>query len=256
MEILKHKAGTIAYEQRGTGSQSIVLLHGCGLDHTSLAQQARYFAKSFSVISVDLRGHGNSRSSMPPYVPESMADDVAEVIQKLGLKQSVVVGHSMGGNVALTLHHRHPHLVSAIVLIDSAIFIPEVQRDKLRSDFAASLSEENALSFYKQALRSMCLPNEDLSHRVIDNLEIAPIVLTAALVAHTIDFDSRAVTSDCKSPLAYIHSTMPFVNIDALRNACPQLAYGQTLGSGHLSPQEVPEQVNAMIDTFLQTRTS
>lgn len=141
--------------------------------------------------------------------------------QHLGLQSSVVVGHSMGGNVALTMNHRHPHLVSAIAIIDSALFIPDLQKEKMRADFATALTEENALVFYKQALRSMCLPGEVRSLKTIDTLEVDPKVLQHALTAHTIDFDSEAVISDCKIPLAYIHSSMPFVDMDALRDACP-----------------------------------
>lgn len=251
MTTIDRDGTTLAYFETGQGAESIVLLHGCGLDHTFFEEQLAFLAKMYRVVALDLRGHGRSGASTAGYDMDLLADDVAYLCRRLGLGKSMIVGHSMGGNIALTLQHRHPELVSAILLIDSAVFIPEAQKEQLRSEFATSLTDEVGLAFFQQALRSMCLPSDSRSLQAIDRLTIAPEVLRAVLPAHTTEFDCARVTSRCTVPLAYIHSGMPFVDGEALRQACPQLVAAQTLGAGHLSPLEIPDQINSMIRAFI-----
>ena len=252
MNFLQCNGIRLAYVEQGQGTPAIVLLHGCGLDHSSLSAQMRTLAEQHRVVSLDLRGHGFSVAPVARYDMETLADDVACVCAQLDIDTPVIVGHSMGGNVALSFSHRHPDLVSAILLIDSALFIPEQQKDELRSQFSSFLTTAQGVSFFKEALRRMCLPSDVRSQQIIENLNIAPHVLLSALPEHTVDYNSEAVVSECRIPLGYIHSNMPFVDLDAFRRACPQLIAGQTFGAGHLSPQEVPDQVNAMISRFLE----
>jgi pimeloyl-ACP methyl ester carboxylesterase len=73
--------------------------------------------------SLKLKGRQHDRDSLrQEYTVAGFVDDVAWHCRVLGLKRPIVVGHSMGGNIALGLAARHPDLPSAIVMIDSVLF--------------------------------------------------------------------------------------------------------------------------------------
>jgi pimeloyl-ACP methyl ester carboxylesterase len=64
-------------------------------------------------------------------------------------------------------------------------------------------------------------------------------------------WDGAAAAAACKTPALYIGAATPLSDVNRFRELCPQLMVGQTVGAGHFSNQEVPEQVNAMIERFL-----
>lgn len=102
----------------GSGAPLLILhgLFGSGKNWHSLM---RRFAQDFEVYSVDLRNHGQSfHSSEMNY--QLMADDVARLIDRLGLGDCRILGHSMGGKVAMTLAIRNPGLLSRMVVADIA----------------------------------------------------------------------------------------------------------------------------------------
>ena len=90
MNVLSRGSDALAYDLIGSGSDSVVLLHGCGVDHSSLSRQAEDLSARFRVLSPDLRGHGESLPSHGPYDMEAFADDVAVLCRHLGLRRSVL----------------------------------------------------------------------------------------------------------------------------------------------------------------------
>ena len=102
----------------GSGAPLVVLhgLFGSGRNWQSLA---RLFAESFEVVCVDLRNHGQSfHADEMNYTV--MAADVAALLERLGLEDCRVLGHSMGGKVAMTLAVKHPGLAGRLVIADIA----------------------------------------------------------------------------------------------------------------------------------------
>jgi len=98
---------------------AVVLLHGLFGSAANLGMVARGLAEDFSVYSLDLRNHGQS----PPHPDMSyreMASDVAEFITSQGLAPCHVLGHSMGGKVAMQLALDYPELVDKLVVADIA----------------------------------------------------------------------------------------------------------------------------------------
>src|SRR5207302_5097401 len=83
-----------------------------------------HFGQRQRVVAVDLRGHGGSAAPEQDYTIPGHADDVAWMIQELGLNKPVVIGHSMGGAIAFDLAARYPELPAAIVAIDAPVVVP------------------------------------------------------------------------------------------------------------------------------------
>src|ERR1700730_16451022 len=120
MPTIAHQGIKLAFEDRGAGQPAFVFVHGWACDRSFFAPQADHFVRRHRVVSVDLRGHGESDKPPGPYPIAAYANDTAYIIEHLGLGKAVAVGHSMGGLTVLQLAAAHPHSVEAIVMIDPA----------------------------------------------------------------------------------------------------------------------------------------
>jgi len=253
MQFLEKEDVALAYEDTNTDLPPLVLVHGCGLDHRSLTRQTEFFSKSHRVISVDLRGHGKSDAPHQNYTMAVFADDIAWLCTELALVKPTVVGHSMGGNVALELAAGYPELVSSLVMIDSVVLPPQALLDTLPSLFEA-LAGPHYLDAYRQALSAICLPTDKQSSQLIASLHVPKHVLSSALPDHTTNYDASGAATACHVPIAFVFSIMPLLDLPRFQSLTPQLVSARTLGSGHFSPVEVPDQINAMIAQFIRVQ--
>lgn len=103
---------------------AIVFIHGAGMEHSAWMQPARWFAHhGWSVAAPDLPGHGRSQGE-PLRSVEDMAGWVVRLLDALGAPRAVLVGHSMGGAIALEAAARHKDRVAGLGLIGTAAAIP------------------------------------------------------------------------------------------------------------------------------------
>lgn len=121
--------GRTAYVGNGSGhpgadAESVVFVHGAGMDHTVWALPARYFARQgLNVAAVDLPGHG--RSEGPPFDRiDDMAAWLGEVLDALAISAAAVVGHSMGSLVAYRFASTTPDRCRALALLGTSAPMP------------------------------------------------------------------------------------------------------------------------------------
>ena len=111
----------IAYADIGEG-KPILLIHGFGSNHAVNWQSTNWFhtltEAGRRVIAMDVRGHGASAKLYTPggYSPALMAEDAANLLDRLGIQRSDVMGYSMGGRIAATLAIFHPEKVKALII--------------------------------------------------------------------------------------------------------------------------------------------
>ena len=111
------------------GAKVVVLIHG--LAGSSLAEWYRIapaLAEKYRVVMVDYRSHGLAPLARDRYEVDDLADDMAAVLDRMGLGQVSVVGYSMGGTIAQSLVHRHPGRVDRLALIATFAHHPEPHR--------------------------------------------------------------------------------------------------------------------------------
>lgn len=108
----------LAYSDQGSGLP-VVFLHGFPLNRSMWAPQVAALSGSARVVTIDLRGHGESDAPLWRYSMEEFADDVAALLTHLGLAQVVLVGLSMGGYVAFAFARRHADRLRGLVLTDT-----------------------------------------------------------------------------------------------------------------------------------------
>ena len=131
----------IHYEEEGRGP-AVVLCHGVGGNHMSWWQQVPEFAKRFRCITYDQRGFADSHN--PPEAPgaEAFADDLAGLLDHLGIDEVFLVGQSMGGRTVLNFARRFPERVKAMVLADTVANIRTDELDRMRREVREGLPED------------------------------------------------------------------------------------------------------------------
>ena len=110
----------LAYEIFGTGpGKPLVLLHGGYGNYDMFGPNRDALAAGRQVVGVDLQSHGRSPAVDRPMRFGTMADDIAELINSLGLAKAAVMGFSLGGGVALRTGIQHPDVVDRLVLVST-----------------------------------------------------------------------------------------------------------------------------------------
>ncbi|MFG2447911.1 alpha/beta hydrolase [Streptomyces sp. NPDC048512] len=99
-------------------------LHGITANGLSWARVAHHLAGRMTLVAPDLRGRGRSGRVPGPYGITAHADDMAAVVDELGLGQIVLTGHSMGAFTAALTAVRYPHLATALLLVDGGVGFP------------------------------------------------------------------------------------------------------------------------------------
>lgn len=110
----------LAYDVAGSG-EALVLVHGFPLDRTIWDAQFDALARRARVIRIDLRGSGGSGRGEGPALMETLAGDVFGLLDELGVERAIVVGHSMGGYVALAFFRMYAERVAGLALIASRV---------------------------------------------------------------------------------------------------------------------------------------
>lgn len=106
------------YQTLGQG-QPLILLHGLFGAGSNWGMVAKHFAQHYQVISVDLRNHGSSpHSTSQSYA--NMADDLLELCDTLSLQDIHLLGHSLGGKVAMHFAVQHPDRINKLIVVDMA----------------------------------------------------------------------------------------------------------------------------------------
>ncbi|GAA5158718.1 alpha/beta fold hydrolase [Ornithinimicrobium tianjinense] len=143
------------WEPEGDASvaPTVVAVHGITSSHVAWAELARAMP-DVRIVAPDLRGRGRSRDLPGPYGMPTHADDVAAVLHHLGLTQAVAVGHSMGGFVSVVLAHRHPTLVTSLVLVDGGMPLlppPGVAPDQMAAAVLGPAADRLVMTFADRA---------------------------------------------------------------------------------------------------------
>jgi pimeloyl-ACP methyl ester carboxylesterase len=167
------------YETHGTG-RPMILLHGGLASGEMFGPILPTLAERHQVIAVDLQGHGRTADIDRPLDVRLMADDVAALIDHLGLEKPDVVGYSLGGGVALFTAVQHPDKVGKLVSAAA-----NVRRDAIPPEMLAQQAQVNAAAaeFMKDT------PMYQLYQRVAPRPEDFPRLLDKIGASLAKDFD-------------------------------------------------------------------
>ncbi|MCC8955706.1 alpha/beta hydrolase [Bradyrhizobium sp. Pear77] len=242
----------------------LLLINGWTGDHGIFTPQIAHFSQSRRVVAVNIRGHGASDAPEQEYTIAGFADDIAWQCAQLGLLKPIVIGHSMGGRIALELCGRYPELASGVVMIDTIVMPPPVLRESRElAGLLEGIGGPNYLAVLRANAWEMGCDFDDPARRtmiyetyVLPSCEKTPQHVAYSMIRNaTLNYDPVPAAEACRIPMAYISADVPLVNamrdLDRLQEICPQLVTAKTMLAGHFNTIEVADQVNGMLDRFL-----
>jgi len=252
----------LAFTDRGIGPV-VVPLHGFPLSRVMWARQIEALSASYRVIAPDLRGHGESPVPDGVYTMESMADDVVELLDRLGIDDPVALGGlSMGGYVALALALKHPNRVRALMLLDTKAEADSPEAAEGREKSAKAVLEAGHPGSVVEAMIPKLFAEATIKENpgLVDSFRALMEKTSAAGVAGALR--GMAVRPDQTGRLGEIQvpslvivgehdAITPPEGARAMAEALPESRFEVIPGAGHLAPCENPEAVNAVILKFL-----
>ena len=152
MRALDRAGVRIHYEVRGSGP-ALLLTHGFSASSAMWAASAGRLARTHTVVTWDIRGHGASDSPADPalYTVPLSVGDMAALLDAIGARRAVVAGHSLGGFLSLEFHLAHPERVAALALFDTG---PGYRSDGPRAGWNDRI-EKMAAAFERKGLSAL-----------------------------------------------------------------------------------------------------
>ncbi|HEX6033431.1 MAG TPA: alpha/beta hydrolase [Anaerolineales bacterium] len=234
----------LAYERRGRGNP-LVLLHGYPLDHHLWNQVVPLLEDTFDVILPDLRGFGNSTMINLPYSMDDYASDIASLLDQLNIQKAAIVGHSMGGYVALAFARLYPERVSGLGLVSSQVLADAPERKEGRYKSAADV-EANGIGSVVETMTPKFTSDDKLQAYARASMERQqPAAYIGALKAMAERADSTPLLSSFRFPVVVVHgdadSLIPIDRAREVKAALPQAYLVEIPGAGHIPMMEAPE---------------
>jgi pimeloyl-ACP methyl ester carboxylesterase len=262
MSVARVRGIELAYEVTGAGVP-VVLLHGFPFNRTLWREQVEALRGRFSVVTVDLRGHGETPAIVDaPATMDEMAEDVAALLDELGINVPVVLGGlSMGGYVALAFYRLFPERVRALVLADTR---PQADTDEARlnrEETATRALREGMQTIADAMLPKLLAPathaeRPEIVARISDMiLHTDPQGAAAALRGMAVRRDQTKLLREIKCPTLIIVGSLDAITPPADAELMQREIRGSRLevlaGAGHVSNVERPAEFNRALEKFL-----
>jgi pimeloyl-ACP methyl ester carboxylesterase len=244
----------LSFDDEGSGDPPLVFLHPWAGNRSFFAAQVERFLPTYRCLAVDLKGHGDSGAPADGYSMAELADDVAWLCGQVGVSGAVVVGHSMGGIVAVHLAAAHAALVRGVVVLDSPLMpppgfvelVPPLLEGMRGPDFRD----------VTRAFQGQFAGFADDSERreaLLDTLVAGEQHVKVSTLEHVFGDDNEAAVRACRAPILYVGSGMGFADLERLKTAAGgQFEATTVTGAGHFIQLEVPDQVNDAIARFVE----
>jgi len=250
---LDRDAVRLSYLEAGSGDQTLLFIHGWCCDGTFWREQTNAFATRHRIIAVDLRGHGESAKPDQDYMIGGFAEDVAWLCRELDLERPVIVGHSMGGVIALNMARRWPDLMRAVVFVDAGItpfpkqFMPMV--DSMIEGLKSPGYRDVAANFVKRFLFRAESPPQ-LRDEVAQRMAGAPQRVMHTALASSFS-EENLMLGPLPVPSLFIRAATLPATEDELKECYPGMEV-VSVDSAHFIHLEKPEEMNAILRRFIE----
>ncbi len=245
----------IAFASHGAGKPALVLIHGWSCDKSYWAAQLQPLSDDFQLITLDLGGHGDSGAGRQSWTIDSFGQDVAAVVEATKPEHVVLVGHSMGGNVAVAAARRLGKRVKGVVLVDTYRKLgsprsPEEVQEVL-APFRANFKD--ATGPYVRGMFGAGA-DEALVQRVAEHMSAAPPSIAVPALESSLTF-GRTITETLKG------LEVPIIALNARPTDVESMQrYGVEVMTmprvGHFLMMEAPRSFNDLFKQVIFKRLS
>lgn len=267
MPIANANGIEIYYELHGSG-EPLILIAGLGYDLWMWHKMIPGLSERYQTIPFDNRGMGRSSKPAGPYSAQLMADDVAGLMDALGLERAHVMGHSMGGFIAQAMALTHPDRIDKLIL--SATNFGGPRHIPITPEAMAVLLDTNSPPEVrvKQGILSSCAPGfeeaqpeiveEWITYRENNPIEPEPykaqFAVGLGLLSEAACFEHKLKEVELPTLVLFGEhdKVVPPGNAQLLAAQLPHSEIAILPGAGHFFPIETPAQAVSVIDAFLK----
>jgi pimeloyl-ACP methyl ester carboxylesterase len=250
MPFLTRDGTRLFYTDSGSGDPPLLFVHGWCCDSSYWRAQAPAFRRTHRIVTTDLRGHGRSSKPEQEYTMDGFCQDLEWLMDELDLRKPVVIGHSMGGLIALLLARRKKRALGGLVMVDASLHVAMSQPaiDGLLQGIASPAYRAAAQLLIESFFRptSPKAVRAELTERM---LRTPQHVLAPAL--RSLAAEMRPPPLELGIPSLFIDAGRTFDELKLIEATVPGIEIGRTVGAGHFNMIEAADQVNGMLRMFL-----
>ncbi len=261
MQVLVHDDVRIDTRIDGSGDEAVVLIHGFPLAKEIWNAQIEMLARAHRVVAVDLRGMGGSSVVAGPYLMETLAGDVAAVMDHFSIDRATIVGHSLGGYVSLAFARMYVERVARLALICSRVIADTSPIANGRNDLASRLETSGSISeVLEKNVPALFAPNtlENRPELVRHARKIAESNtargLAAMLRGMAVRSSSEDIAPELGMPVLAVGGgadpVVPHEETERIGRLFPNVHVEWMPASGHLPMMEEPERLALVLDAF------
>jgi len=241
--------GTLALDDGGQDGIPVVLAHSLAGTSGHWSHQLQHLRSSRRAVAFDFRAHGASEPARNgDYSIGGLAGDLGAVADGLGLGRFVLVGHSLGGGVALTYAGAHADRVTGLLLLDPIGDGTQIAAEQADSFLQALEADfDRVIQGYWSQIAG---PNAAVKDRLLADLRATPREVVEQLFREVMRFDPRPALAGYRGPILSVvtpHNDEPF----SLHRVGKGFPHRVVTDTGHWIQLDQPEAVNRILDEFL-----
>jgi pimeloyl-ACP methyl ester carboxylesterase len=244
------------YGTSGTAEPALVFIHGWSCDSNYWREQVPEFKKKYTVVTVDLAGHGGTDGSRSDWSMARFGQDVATALAAVPNRQLVLVGHSMGGPVAIEAARLLKGRVIGIIGVDTFKTIGAPLLSAAQLDAAVKPFEANFIGHTREVVaRYFFAPGADqaLANKVVYDMSLSPPNVAIPAMRAVLSYDFAAPLKEITAPIVAINSDLGEpVNDLRIRKVLPRFRAVVIPGDGHFLMLEDPARFNPALETEVQ----
>jgi pimeloyl-ACP methyl ester carboxylesterase len=240
----------IEYRTYGKGDPAIILVHGWATDANYWNAQFDPLKAKYTVVAVDLAGHGGSTRSRSDWSMGNYGEDVATVARRLPNQQIILVGHSMGGTVALEAARRIGDRVIGIIVVDALKSVglpptpqPEIEKRvaPFRADFIGSVRKYVTEELFERGADPLFV------QKVAYDMSLEPPEVAIPSLQALLSMDFATVLPDIHVPVLAINSDLGTTDEKRIRKLLPTFKADTIPHTSHFLMMEVPDKFNPIL---------
>jgi pimeloyl-ACP methyl ester carboxylesterase len=246
--------GSLAVDDGGRGGLPVVFVHSLAGSSAHWAAQLQHLRPSRRAVALDLRGHGQSEAPRNgDYTIKGISGDIGAVVDSLKLDRFVLIGHSLGGGVALVYAGAHPERVAGLLLLDpigDGKQIPSVEVKTFLTGLESNY--DKAIQGYWSGIAGT---DSDIQGRLLADLRATPRETVMPALREAMQFDPHPALAQFRGPMLAIvtpSNDAPF-SLHRLGKGFPHRV---VTGTGHWIQLDKPDEFNRMMDEFLEKSVS
>ncbi len=260
MQFTRHGDIALHYQEIGAPEDRpvLVFINSLGTDFRIWRDVVVGLAGDFRILTSDMRGHGLSDAGQEPCSNDELVADLKHLLDLTGIGKAILCGVSMGGQVAMGFYERHPEMVEALILADTAQKIGDdafwnARIDKVQSEGIAAISDAILERWFAPDYR--CAPNAEFAgyRNMLVRQDRQGYAAACGAVR---DADYTELAKRIAVPTLCVvgdqdGSTPPEL-VKALAELIPGARYEVISGAGHLPCIEQPEAFAALVRQFVR----